>query len=131
MSSYEANRKLVYKIYEISLNDKTYNCHHIVTRSDRKNGLVPPDFDINSPSNLFPMKIGEHNALHRKINLIEGTKKKEVIKILEDNIIYYDEIIRRGSRQAKEIKKSRLRNDQLEIISRIELQQYKSGMTGS
>ena len=68
---YKENRKRVYQIYNIDIDDKSYNCHHIITRQDFKIGLVSSDYDINAVSNLIPMKLRDHNKLHRDLYFTE------------------------------------------------------------
>lgn len=72
MSEYEKNRTIVFAIYGIDPKDKEYNCHHIVTRKDYKEGLVSPDFDIDGKSNLFPIKINLHKILNEIIEAVDN-----------------------------------------------------------
>ena len=85
---YAINRERVYKIYGINIDDKNYNCHHIVTREDVKKGLVEPNFDLHSLSNLIPLKIRDHNDLHRRINNIEKNifQNSDPTKTPKDNL---------------------------------------------
>ena len=71
MECYKLNRTRVFEIYNIDPTNPLYNCHHIVTREDRKLGLVPPDFDLNVKSNLFPSLVNDHKHLHQKLHLLE------------------------------------------------------------
>ncbi|MFA6369206.1 MAG: hypothetical protein WCX20_02390 [Candidatus Shapirobacteria bacterium] len=71
MECYKLNRTRVFEIYNINPANPLYNCHHIVTREDRKLGLVPPDFDLNVKSNLFPSLVNDHKSLHKTLNLLE------------------------------------------------------------
>jgi hypothetical protein len=87
---YKANRERAYEIYGIDLTDKNYNCHHIVTHEDKKNGLVPQNFDINCLSNLIPLKIRDHVSLHNKINALNQEfidSKKNTQFYMEDLLI--------------------------------------------
>lgn len=68
---YKKNRTRVFEIYGLDPNDRTYNCHHIFSRSDRKLGLIPAGYDINAKENLYPMKIRDHINLHKLINKID------------------------------------------------------------
>ena len=95
---YKENRTTVFKIMGIDPDDRRYNCHHIIERSDygRKKDKVFWDdsvpsgrFDIDGISNLFPLKVEVHAELHRRLDGLEGT--------LEE----HSEIIRR-KRQRKE-----------------------------
>lgn len=127
--SYKKNRERVYEIYEIDINDKTYNCHHIVSREDYRKGLVPPDFDINALSNLYPMKITEHNDLHKRIDELEGVVRNHWSPEEADlnRVLYIEDMIRKSARFAKELKKQRDYKNQREIITRLELQQWRLG----
>lgn len=71
-------RNRVFTIYGLNPDDKRYNCHHIVQRSDLGT-LVSLDFEVNALSNLIPMKIREHKELHERIAFIDesfGLKQK-------------------------------------------------------
>ncbi|MDD2482878.1 MAG: hypothetical protein PHE32_02860 [Candidatus Shapirobacteria bacterium] len=72
MECYKINRARVFEIYNIDLNNPNYNCHHIVTREDKKRGIVPPDFDLNIKANLYPSLIRDHNELHRRLDRLES-----------------------------------------------------------
>jgi hypothetical protein len=61
---YLRNKAEAYKRNGIELDDKRYNTHHVIMRSDVARGLVPSDFDINNTNNLHPMLKDQHRALH-------------------------------------------------------------------
>jgi hypothetical protein len=48
----------------------THNVHHIFFKADKRNNLLPKSFDVNARSNLIPLPIEVHNALHK---LVEET----------------------------------------------------------
>ncbi len=83
---YKQNRKRVFEIMGIDNNDRRYNCHHIIERSDygtKKqkafwDASVPSGkFDIDGKGNLFPLKIEVHAELHRRIDLPQTSPKKK------------------------------------------------------
>jgi hypothetical protein len=47
-----------------------YNIHHIIFKSDVSRGLVDKHFPLCNRSNLIPLPIETHNALHK---LVEET----------------------------------------------------------
>jgi hypothetical protein len=66
---YLKNREESFKRKGIDPRDKRYNCHHILTREDKKRGRLPPDFDIDCVDNLMPILIERHNALNKYMEL--------------------------------------------------------------
>jgi hypothetical protein len=66
--SYKRNRTNIFEIYGIDPKDKKYNCHHIVTKSDHKKGVINLPADINCQSNLYPISIRLHPILHQIID---------------------------------------------------------------
>jgi len=76
---YSENKLRVFEIYGIDPDDTRYNCHHLVTRNDFKSGNINPNFEINSKSNLYPMR----TRLHTILNLIiDATDNNEDIQPL-------------------------------------------------
>ena len=65
MSRYQENKSRVREIYGIDPKDRSVNVHHIVFRSD------DVDIDKNEKSNLIPLKIEDHDELHRRIQQLE------------------------------------------------------------
>lgn len=65
---YNQNRRRVFEIMEIAPENRNYNCHHIVFKSDN---LLPED-RLNDKSNLFPLSKADHERLHRLIEGREG-----------------------------------------------------------
>jgi len=63
---YKRNKKRVFEIYGIDPKDRRFSCHHIVFRSDRGR-IVSKDFDVNQPSNLYPLPKEIHRKLHERV----------------------------------------------------------------
>jgi len=71
-NKYYSNKIKVFKIYGIKISDPEYNCHHIVTKNDLITGLFPDDFDIDGLSNLYPIKIKQHELLNKIIYAVDN-----------------------------------------------------------
>ena len=128
MSSYTENRTRVFEIYNINPRDSHYNCHHIVTKDDLRQGLVPPDFDINALSNLYPMEIPEHKKLHKRMEFLDLNYYVKNIELpIKAKIFDPIEISKQRSALAIELKKWLAHKNQWEIITRLELQQWRQG----
>lgn len=69
---YQENRKRVFEIYGIDPNDRRYNCHHIIFRSDLANLRNLPQGYCDSKANLYPLKVEEHIKLHLKVEQMEN-----------------------------------------------------------
>jgi hypothetical protein len=69
---YHLNRHKVFGMYGINYRDSSYNCHHIVTKNDLKTGVVGPNFDLNNPSNLYPIRRELHTLLHQIIEAADN-----------------------------------------------------------
>lgn len=109
--SYEripSNRERVFEIYGIDPEDERYNCHHIVMRTDFKHGTIVNETNVNSKSNLYPIRKELHVILHKIINAAENG---EDIKPL---ILYW-----------REVEESLLNEDKLEEIKIRESQKRK------
>jgi hypothetical protein len=65
--SYAENRTLAFEQLGINPNDRRYNCHHIIQKKDKKNGLAQ-GIDIDDVANLLPLPIEEHNFLHKYLD---------------------------------------------------------------
>lgn len=75
---YLQNRSRVFEIYGIDPNDRSYDCHHIVHRSDIGN-LVSSDFDVHAVSNLIPMKVEDHQQLHTRLNFVDSQESSATL----------------------------------------------------
>lgn len=126
--SYNENRRRVFEIYKINPANRSYNCHHIVTRDDYRQGLVPPDFDINALSNLYPMEISEHKKLHKRMEFLDLDYKGEKVEPkLKARVIDPQEIAKQRTVLAIDLKKWLAHKNQREFITRLELQQWRQG----
>jgi len=81
---YKRNKRRVFEIMGIDPADKRYNVHHIIERADYKNNRkfwdasVPTErFDIDGKGNLFPLLVGVHAELHRKLDPPQTSPKKK------------------------------------------------------
>ena len=68
---YNENRRRVFEIYGLDPKDSRYNCHHIVSKKDYKNGVVGPEFDLDGKANLYPLRKNLHNILTDIIDAAE------------------------------------------------------------
>jgi hypothetical protein len=68
MSKYKENRNRVREIYGISPKDRSVNTHHILFKSEGGS---------DDKSNLYPMKVEDHEALHRRIQQLEEGIRNE------------------------------------------------------
>jgi len=71
-NKYDQNKRKAFRAYGIKISDPEYNCHHIVTKNDLITGLFPDDFDINGLSNLYPIRIKEHELLNEIIYAVDN-----------------------------------------------------------
>lgn len=71
MSRYKENRERVKEIYGVDPKDRSFDCHHIVFKSD------DVDIDKNEKSNLYPTKKEDHREIHRRISELEQGIKHE------------------------------------------------------
>ena len=62
---YLANRTEAFLKKGINPDDRRYNCHHILTKEDKKLGRLPPNYDIDQVDNLLPILIERHEELNR------------------------------------------------------------------
>jgi len=69
---YRSNRSRVFEIYGIKCTDPNYNCHHIVTKKDKKTNVVPNDFPLNDISNLYPIDKREHKLITTIIEKLDN-----------------------------------------------------------
>jgi hypothetical protein len=76
MTRYQENKARVKEIYGVEDEDGV-NVHHICDRANAKKGKFGKDFDVNDKSNLIPLKVEDHDALHRRIQELEGQIEKE------------------------------------------------------
>ena len=67
----------------IDPDDRRYNCHHLIERSDYKknkrfwDSSVPSGrFDIDQVSNLFPVRIEDHEWINQRINVQQGESQR-------------------------------------------------------
>jgi len=81
---FHKNRTRVFEIMGIDPQDKRYNAHHIIERSDYKHNKkfwdasVPSGhFDIDGKGNLFPLKVEVHAELHRRIDPPQTSPKRK------------------------------------------------------
>ena len=65
---YRENRTRVFEIMNLDPKDRRFNCHHY--KQFRSEG------GSDDISNLFPLKVEDHDKLHRRIQEIEGEIKK-------------------------------------------------------
>jgi hypothetical protein len=63
-ANYLANRTEAFLKKGIEPDDKRFNCHHILSKFDKKLGRLPPDYDIDQVDNLLPILIERHDALN-------------------------------------------------------------------
>ena len=64
---YKENRTRVFEIMNLDPKDRRYNCHHEQFRSEGGSDDI---------SNLFPLKVEDHDKLHKRIQELEGQIKK-------------------------------------------------------
>ena len=72
---YKKNRTRVFEIYGIDPEDRRYNTHHIIFKSDTKRSPFR-GYDVDQLANLCPMLITEHRKLHAFITRMELQFKK-------------------------------------------------------
>jgi len=63
-SHYLANRTEAFLKKGIDPSDKRFNCHHILSKFDKKLGRLPEGYDIDQVDNLLPILIERHEELN-------------------------------------------------------------------
>jgi len=126
--SYErtpSNRERVFEIYGIDPEDERYNCHHITMKSDFRNGNIINETNVNSKSNLYPIRKELHVILHQIINAADN---EEDIKPL---ILYWREVeealINEDKLKEIKIRESQKRKERITLYQ--ELNRPKYGLT--
>jgi len=126
--SYEkipSHRERVFEIYGIDPEDPRYNCHHIVMRTDFKDGTIVNETNVNSKSNLYPIRKELHVILHQ---IIDAADNEEDIKPL---VLYWREVeeslINEDKLKEIKIRESRKRKERIDLYQ--ELNRPKCGLT--
>jgi hypothetical protein len=71
---YKQNRDEVYDLYGITKKDRhKYSMHHIIFRSDIKNGDWE-GFRVDKKANLYPLLKEEHKELHKRVEEINNER---------------------------------------------------------
>jgi hypothetical protein len=73
-SRYLDNKKRVMEIYGVDPEDRSFNIHHIIFKSDFQGGGVAESVDkgyMNSKANLIPLPVNEHKRLHERVEDID------------------------------------------------------------
>jgi hypothetical protein len=80
---YQRNKRRVFEIMGISVEDRRYNCHHIIGRDEyRRNkefwdkGTPGGWFDVDGKANLFPVLIRDHEWINERIGSNQPPRKK-------------------------------------------------------
>ena len=82
---YQENKRRVFEIAGISVRDRQYNCHHIIGRYEYRinkdfwdKGSPSGHFDVDGKSNLFPVRVEDHEWINDKLgcNQLKTSKRK-------------------------------------------------------
>lgn len=89
---YHQNRNSTFKLCGIDPNNKSFSCHHLYFKHDKKTNKLPPFFPVNCRSNLIPLPIEIHNDLHALIDNSKEFKRNISTRVYLANMAFNREL---------------------------------------
>ncbi len=105
-AGYHSNKMRLYEIYNIEYTDRNFDCHHIVTKKDKRTHVVPSYFNLNEISNLHPIDKRLHKLVTKIIEALDNGQEIDVHAEIEKKMKLISEKSEIISRKTVEVNNS-------------------------